>query len=147
MNKPRKFKLIKEYPGSGELGKILTDKCEKIENWPEYWEEIKDEPILITEDGKELFKGDEYYKVNTKNWELTIPSFNLRYNYKKEAHCIYFSTFEKADEWFSENKPKWSDIDMKVFARDWEDYNYDDNYNQLTLGQYFEKWKEDSYEQ
>ena len=90
--KIRKFKLIKEYPGSGELGKVLTNECEGIENWSEYWEEIKEEPILITEDGKELFEGDEYWFINK----------------------------ELAEKWIEENKPKWSNKDMIEFAEKWE---------------------------
>ncbi len=37
----KRYKLIKEYPGSVKLGtKILSDDCEFVTNYPEFWEEI-----------------------------------------------------------------------------------------------------------
>jgi hypothetical protein len=115
--KIRKFKLIKEYPGSGELGKVLTNECEGIENWSEYWEEIKEEPILITEDGKELFEGDEYWFIDEEF--IAYPNI-VEDGCGGKKDYKYFSTKESAKKWIEENKPKWSNKDMIEFAEKWE---------------------------
>lgn len=142
MNKLKKYKLIKKYPGSGGLGIIISTEVWP-DRWPEYWEEIKDEPILITEDGKELFEGDEFWSVDKRDWKLRKEKAA-----SKAGDCYFwnFSSKELAEKWLEENKPKWSDVDMKAFARDWEDCN--DLDGAISVGQFFDQWKEkrDNYE-
>jgi hypothetical protein len=141
--KQRKFKLIKEYPGSGELGKILTNESEGIESWPEYWEEIKDEPILITEDGKELFEGDEFWSVDKRDWKLRKERAA-----NKAGDCYFwdFSSKELAEKWLSENKPKWSNKDMIKFYYDYLLFLRKEHYTNeypLPPGQYLENWEKE----
>ena len=69
-----KYKLVKKYPGSPELG-YETKFNNSGEDWsallkvadckyfPEFWEEVKD-PLFITEDGKEIYEGDNLYFLN-----------------------------------------------------------------------------------
>ena len=103
----RKFKLIKEYPGSPELNSIhylntsgggkkdwlhwrlRKDNfgnpyiLEEPWNYPEFWQELK-EPILITEDGYECALDDRVFGVLPKaNWQTNyygekgVPVFKL----------------------------------------------------------------------
>lgn len=129
----RKFKLIKEYPASPKIG-IIVEKhksghyqilpnygmiaSEEIENFPEFWEEIKvPEPLFVTEDGKEIFEGDEYYNVfidqisDHLQWKVygidTSHIANGDADYNK-THCKYFSTDEAAEKYIEDNKPRFS---------------------------------------
>lgn len=128
--KLKKFKLIKEYPKSIKLNidliveweeksllyttlinnRICFFTKEEIENHPKFWQEIIEQPILITEDGKELFEGDRCFLIN--NYEIFITT--ITNNFKKEP-TLYFSTHESAEKWIEENRPKWSDKDMIDF--------------------------------
>lgn len=69
-----KYKLIKQYPGSPNLGEIAEPQdvgylagrfriaaC-LIENYPEFWEEVK-EAIITSKEGIPLYYGDKYYTV------------------------------------------------------------------------------------
>jgi hypothetical protein len=106
--KQRKFKLIKEYPGSLKLGETFKSEMENY--WPEYWEEITEEPILVTEDGIELHEGDEFWSVDKRNFKLRKEKAGY-----KLGDCYFwdFSTKQLAEKWIEENKPKWSDKDVK----------------------------------
>ena len=130
--KLRRFKLIKEYTGSQKLGTIAIQNDENsfningilnvfdsnlmIYNDPEHWREIKNETVLITEDGKELVVDDYCYRVD----EFEIYPFALSVNFKIDNNCKYFSIPELAEKWIKENKPKWNDNDMIKFV------NYND---------------------
>jgi len=90
LNKPRKFKLIKEYPGSlpinseiiengfnswsiiGKLGKIINGL--KPEDYPEFWKEITDKEYQILE----LIS------------DLGLEN-NVLLKYNNEEKCIYRS--------------------------------------------------------
>ena len=134
----RKFKLIKKYPNSPELGytmEILSETnryfydCSQLcypEEYPEFWEEIK-EPILITEDGYECALDDRVFGVLPKaNWQTNyygekgVPVFKLfnpegkRWNPSSE--WLWFKTKENAEEYIYENKPEFSKKDMLSFG-------------------------------
>jgi hypothetical protein len=199
--KPRRFKLIKEYPYYEQLKngiiieydnikgiyfyQINSDKCiifnkHEVEDFPEFWQEMKNKsmkeeneryqmckdqnaqidcrvedckyyngagecmnvspaitlnetkergkwftcwshkskkkPVLITEDGKELFECDEYWYVDISFNHFNIGYSNLtNYINKKLNNWKYFSTQESAKKWIDENKPKWSDKDTISF--------------------------------
>ena len=57
MKNTRKFKLIKEYPGSPELGFITDETMYSSASYPEFWEEIE-EPLFTTEDGVSIYEND-----------------------------------------------------------------------------------------
>ena len=79
----KKFKLIKAYPNSPDLGVVVEeDKIGQfvsntieifdkytIENFPEFWEVIKD-PILTTEDGVDIYEGDSYWYIPKGTTEI-----------------------------------------------------------------------------
>lgn len=64
-----KYKLIKEYPGSKELGTVVDSK-EKLDNlYPEYWEKVKTkrtkQVIIEVEENQEIKFGFEAKVDNT----------------------------------------------------------------------------------
>jgi len=106
----KKYRLIKEYPGSPKLGTICEQRNNKssfcyffegeknigiikdqVENQTEYWKEIT----------------NIYYVVFTKE----ETSFNCWYPYKVEAYPYdtdcrkYFTLKEEAEEYILLNKP------------------------------------------
>jgi hypothetical protein len=97
---------------------------------------IKGEPILITEDGKELFEGD--LCVEVYNFEIYS---SLKISNKGmikgmiDYDSKYFSTIELAKKWIEENKPKWNDNDIIEFgsicANSWIE----------DIESYFNEWK------
>jgi hypothetical protein len=127
------YKLIKKFPASPELGTIVTKQKNRhylyvndlndaslfydreIENYPEFWEEVKErKPILVTEDGVGLFDNDEYYFLDT----IAEHSYG-KFTYIKEsilAGCspmevegrFRFSTEKAAQEYIKWNKPMYS---------------------------------------
>lgn len=60
-------------------------------------------PLFTTEDGKEIFEGDNVYFINTTNHRYNIDiKFNIC-EYK--SHLLYFSTKELAENYILLNKP------------------------------------------
>jgi len=71
----KRYKLIKMYPGVYiNVGDIVFEKFDgcyfpeaggnaigspQVENFPEFWEEVKEIPLFITEDGVEYFNDQE----------------------------------------------------------------------------------------
>jgi hypothetical protein len=80
-----------------------------VENNPEYWElvEEKHQPLLITEDGKEIFEGDKYYTVC---YDYTINK-NTAFKNKtfQSSKLKRFSTHEAAEAYVKENEKKFSE--------------------------------------
>jgi hypothetical protein len=122
----KQYKLIKEYPTSPPLGTILTLKengwyqsgtsyahlPESIEIFPEFWKEIK-EPLFTTEDGVDVYEGDEYWYI--------VDNYTYPKAYTPLLHCVDWSNpikpplgkvqfFEgkNALKWIDENKPVYS---------------------------------------
>lgn len=60
----KKYKLIKEYPGSPKLGTILTHEELQYCNWNEYYQEVveKDYEILSLIEDKFIYLCDKYSK-------------------------------------------------------------------------------------
>lgn len=83
----KNYKLIKEYPGSPELGHIVNDICFVqifCENYPEFWQEVK-----------------EY------DFEILKISSKKENNIYKEGTII---TFLDTEEPFDEGWQKWWNI-------------------------------------
>jgi hypothetical protein len=97
-----KCTIDKRYYVSNQWYKPLISQTE-VENNPEFWEKVKDKPILITEDGKEINEGDQYFIG-----AIYIPG--------KEIIPKYFSTKALRDKYIEENKPMYSKKDMLNFA-------------------------------
>ena len=135
----RKFKLIKCYPGSLPIGTEVNYSEEhkiynynggnfyselpkhQVENLPEFWKEVK-EPIFISDDGVEMFKGDNVYFV--VNFELSTMIYVVN-DWFKTATPDYkrFSTKEAALKYIDLNKPKYSKSDVIEALRKSEYYS------------------------
>ena len=113
----KKYKLIKEYPGSPYLGTVCEERNNKssfcyyfegeknmgitkdqVENQPEYWEEVNENIWWCVWERDYIQNESTFFKA----W---IP---------KEIECIpdvwathrhYFKTKEEADEYIIKNKP------------------------------------------
>lgn len=202
-----KYKLIKKYPGSPELGSILTESSENcrmypteecMKNYPEFWEEVvekdyeilswyfgdmnitkdpdgsakeyfiysvkrlsdneifiigdkvienvtgqkdfwiisefslKDsrcfscgvninniekvkEPLFITEDGYEIFEGNECWEVleNYEIYKVKIKSIETFIAGLEKGNRKTFKCKENAEKWVEENKPKYSEKQIR----------------------------------
>jgi hypothetical protein len=87
----RKFKLIKEYPGSGDLG-VMHLGCNSYEEYPEFYEEVIE---------------NIYYMVSLIDmgfhnaWEpMRVETIRYDTDTKK-----YFSTKEGARDFIIQHKP------------------------------------------
>lgn len=124
---PKKYKLIKTYPSSPNLGEIVKqgdNKCyvgslhtiystNHIENQPEFWKELK-EPLFQTEDGIDMYEDDTYWTLRTKDndWlfeDKVVKNINYFYSsekdYSKTTGIYYFSTKKAAENYIICNKP------------------------------------------
>ncbi len=116
----KKYKLIKEYPGSPYLGTICEERNNKssfcyyfeeeknigitkdqVENQTEYWEEVAHIYYLVFTKEQTSFKCWELYMTSSCTYDT---------DYKK-----YFTSKEEAEEYILLNKP---DISLKYL----EDY-------------------------
>ena len=164
----KKYRLIKEYPGSTELGAIKLTQNISIEGeYPEFWEEVVDnnplkleigktykiqyrhclspvktvtitrfteqgfpwsdnikgiitedynlieevkKPLFTTEDGVDIFKGDEYLFIVlnenlSSNWIIQSSVCDWDNPKKPPLGKLQFSKKEKAEEYILMNKP------------------------------------------
>jgi hypothetical protein len=104
----RKFKLIKEYPGSPELGTIVEKELrssssyfyrsgdrricvfnDHVENNPEYWEEIKDIVLWV------VYERSCGFFVAWKPYSIDYTP----------THGSTFNTREEAEEFILKYKP------------------------------------------
>lgn len=81
------------------IGLIPKEYIEKSNDW----EKVEDKPILITEDGKEINEGDQYFIG-----AIYIPG--------KEIIPKYFSTKALRDKYIEENKPMYSRKEVRDFG-------------------------------
>lgn len=113
----KKYKLIKEYPGSPKLGEIVEggnssdfyyyekpDLCRivikktLVDNQPEYWEEVKD---------------NKWFVVSKRDYQKNYTLFEAWYIYMidsyqptiKDDNLNYFKTEEEAKSFILYNKP------------------------------------------
>lgn len=140
-NHSKKYRLIREYPGSPELGSIVTldvqrgdfGYCEEnfnfsifkaqLENYPEYWQELK-EPIFTTDDNVPIYTGDVFYYVNESNKICMFPCTTMA---PRNKEFVYFST-EKAAEVYVEQQKKYCTNDGEPIKRSQKFYIFDDKY-------------------
>ena len=140
----KKYKLIKEYPNSPKLGSIIVDTnpnngardCWFSDNWgksgskaffiprstnpekhPEFWEEIIEKPIFITEDGVCVFKPGNFFivDIDTTQDGGNYLCWIVEKLFIKDKGCLpisscvkIFSTEKAAKDWIDLNKPKYS---------------------------------------
>lgn len=92
------FKLIKEYPGSRELGYLLVDtscfySTIQPEKYPHLWKEVTITDYITTSDGVVKYTSEIVWYIDNKT---------VRYTYVSEYSAInnieYYSTSEIAHE-------------------------------------------------
>lgn len=110
----KKYKLIKEYPGSPDLGTEVQEHNTKsgfyydehrtsvlryhVENQPEYWEEVNDSKWFIVPT-RNLQKDFTLFE----EWNIyEVCYFNTPTN---KDPLNYFKTKEEAEEFVIKNKP------------------------------------------
>jgi hypothetical protein len=113
----KKYKLIKEYPGSPELGEIVEggsssnfyfyvnpDLCRivirktLVDNQPDYWEEVED---------------NKWFVVSKRDYQKNYTLFEAWYIYMidsyqptiKDENLNYFKIKEEAEDFIIYNKP------------------------------------------
>ena len=74
------------------------------------------EPILITEDGVEIFEGDNYWCVNTAEHLWSFWQQTARSRTQLNRGVKAFSTKELGERYIEENKPIFSKKDMLSFG-------------------------------
>ena len=121
----RRFKLIKEYPGSGDLGDIaklyenhhyvvphpkkycdgLAVPKSDIENQPEYWEEILEVFFMVPLTDMPFHNAWEPIKISDIKYDTDTRK--------------YFSTEEEAKTFILFNKPclSFSDVKKEISCR------------------------------
>lgn len=78
-------------------------------------------PILVTEDGEELFGGESIYGV-TDDFQLCYTSITTKENVQR---CRVFTKKENAETFIKENKPQYSLNDIRnVLTKQMEDIHW-----------------------
>lgn len=135
----KKYKLIKKFPGSPEINVIAESDStgtylvkggvliymftkEQIENYPEFWEEVKEEKFVTV------------YGVN-ESFTKTASSFKHKIKQDFAAgNWQWFETEEERDKYVENFQPRFSKDDMLSFE------TYCRMYQPRTLA--FEKFME-----
>jgi len=114
----KKYKLIKEYPGSPKLGTIVEkdERCGShiykyresnsnfgvlkyhVEDNPEYWEEVIENRFMVSTRNAAFYNA---YKI------LTVSS-----DFKPKEYHYLFNTKEDAEEFMFNHKPCLSYFDL-----------------------------------
>lgn len=79
----KSYKLIKEYPGSPLLGKVITDTSMQFmtiqpTRYPEFWEEIPNVVAIRSVDGIDLCEGQTCWIFNSN---CTVTNFIISKSY------------------------------------------------------------------
>ena len=108
-----KYKLIKEYPGSPELGTIFKEEDTApiffclIENQPEYWEKVNDNIWWVVFEQEHIQDDKVYFKSWTPYKIECIPNIGA-------THRYFFKTIEGAEEFILENCPSFKEAVSKL---------------------------------
>jgi len=112
----KKYKLIKEYPGSPELGSVVEKQIksqtyyhiyndrkfgvlsEHVEGQPEYWEEVNENIWWCVWERDYIQNGSTFFKAWIPKEIECIPDV-----WATERH--YFKTKEVAEQYIIKNKP------------------------------------------
>lgn len=111
-----KYKLIKEFPGSEELGTVIfwdgINDCS--DNWrgtefynkyPEYYKKIQE---IVLNSGEKCFVGDDVYSVDLFNFEIIEWSSEIISDYNSDKDFIDFISLESAQNYIKFNGKKYS---------------------------------------
>ena len=115
----RKFKLIKEYPGSPDLGTEVEKESNSkssssyfyrsgdrricvfnhhVEDNPEYWEEVNDNIWYVV-------SNRDYQPNWTLFEEWTVYRIETSYPQVRDENLNYFKTMEEAENFILYNRP------------------------------------------
>ena len=94
--------------------------------------------LFTTEDGIEIFKGDEYcyFRFHSWTYDMVIANEDFYSQDKLSTNGLYFSTKEKADKYILINKPCLSVEDVRGCINETEidiDNEHELNYQLLEL--------------
>jgi hypothetical protein len=134
-----KYKLIKTYPGSPELGETIIYDNDKFSFkskylfygdpncYPEFWEKVE-EPLFKTEDGVNIYKGDTYYSISKDLTTELMLVMATGYGVYTNA-CVRFHSKMEALKYIRCNKKKplfTTDDGVDVFEGDkiWVIHNH-----------------------
>lgn len=129
----KKYKLIKEYPGSPELNTIVRRWTKKensskilygtdnslspaleptiIENYPEFWEEVREKILIfISEEGINVYEGEKYFAICPDTFEIveSIADYNSR-----ESDWYKFALKYNAENYVNQNKKEYKILSFK----------------------------------
>jgi hypothetical protein len=97
----KSYELVKEYPGSPQLGKVITSTTHEWfthqpEKYPEFWEETASKVAIRTVDGVDLHVGETCWMFNTNCTvsHFIISKFYLDGGFDREV----FSSREAAEK-------------------------------------------------
>ena len=138
----RKFKLIKEYPGSPDLGTeveriskssnnysysdgkgricVLSEHCEDN---PEYWEEVNENVWYVV-------SNRDYQPNWTLFEEWTVYRIETSYPQVRDENLNYFKTREEAENFRLYNRPCLSLTEVQCIL----DLSVNSNYYDMLVG-------------
>lgn len=112
------LELPAEIRSKNDLSKTFSTK-ERANDFIKEYNECVKKPILITEDGVDIFEGDDYYYVSKEKLNIVyVESSDKRFDSKKEG-LLDFKYKSNAEEYILINKPLLSLNDLlSVWATD-----------------------------
>ncbi len=141
-----KYKVIKSFPFSPDLGTILdapngvieytvgTQKVALIAyRYPEYFQ-VVNEPLIHTIDGKSLGEGDIAYCIDT-DWMLY--EFKIHPDSKQNTAIKYFADKKNAERYLGRYKLQYSEHQVKkAFMETLGSYLADANMNAVLCARF-----------
>jgi hypothetical protein len=100
---------------NGNVLRIHTEDGYMIADAP-YWQGMikLPAPILVTQDGKEIYEGDEFWGI--RDWRVLEGGRADKYDKNLDKATPTFSTREAAEEWLTNNRPVLSLNDVKEWV-------------------------------
>lgn len=117
-----KKELIQKYPeiakeifldSRKESANIYDLEITDEEEWQNYFKQNKVQPILTTEDGKELYEGDKAFKItkNIYNHPFEIKEIFIFHKNDFQGDLIFY-TYSAAEKYIIENSRQLSFKDV-----------------------------------
>ena len=114
----KKFRLKTIYPGSQKLRTIVTFQPpiyidtdsgtiynpNLIENEPHFWEELPNDYLFTSENGRDIFEGDTWFYVKEGSTEITSTT-TLHYGGKNKKSVKRFSSKNAAYDYIKNTIP------------------------------------------
>ena len=83
----KSYKLIKEYPGSPQLGKVIASTTfewmtVQPQKFPEFWKEVDPMIAIKSKDGVDIYEGETFWRFNTNG---TVSRFIVNEYYLRNG--------------------------------------------------------------